>query len=485
MREAPGEAFRQGLAGLDPSNARFATEVVELVLARARGANASDIHLTPTPEGLEIRWRIDGVLHLVGRLPAGLGPNVVARLKVLSELLTYRIDMPQEGRIRTAPGTLETRVSTFPTLHGEKAVIRMFAASDRYARLDDLGLPETISGTLRRLLGETSGMIVLSGPAGSGKTTTLYACLREIVAVTAGSRSLATLEDPIEVAVPGVSQSQVNPAAGFTLETGLRSLMRQDPEVIGVGEIRDRATAEVAFQASLTGHLVLTTFHAGSAAGALGRLADMGLEPYLLRSGLRSDLPEAGAAAVHVRGGDHRPGRLPRTARDVGTHADGVPFVQRNRLPGPSRAGRVCPTRSRRDRAGRPGARRRGGDRSGRGSGSHEHAMGGCRPRCRARPDRAGRGAAGAGIGGLERMDSRFQIPDSRCQIPDARFQIPDARFQMPDSRFRIPDARCRMQKDAERSGIRNRESGIRNPPSHPAAPKKFGKRALALLRQL
>jgi type II secretory ATPase GspE/PulE/Tfp pilus assembly ATPase PilB-like protein len=129
-------------------------------------------------------------------------------------------------------------------------------------------------------------MIVFSGPSGGGKTTTLYACLRALVASTNGQRNLATLEDPIEVAVAGVTQSQANPAAGFTLEVGLRSLLRQDPEVIAVGEIRDRATAEVAFQASLTGHLVLTTFHAGSAAGVLGRLSDMGIEPYLLRSGL-------------------------------------------------------------------------------------------------------------------------------------------------------------------------------------------------------
>jgi type II secretory ATPase GspE/PulE/Tfp pilus assembly ATPase PilB-like protein len=177
------------------------------------------------------------------------------------------------------------RLSLFPTLYGEKAVIRLFAAFGRYLRLDDLGLPVEIQETLRRLLGATSGAIILSGPAGSGKTTTIYACLRELVATTEGRRNLATLEDPIEVPVAGVAQSQANHAAGFTLESGLRSLLRQDPEVIAVGEIRDPATAELAFQASLTGHLVLTTFHAGSAAGVIGRLSDMGIEPYLLRSG--------------------------------------------------------------------------------------------------------------------------------------------------------------------------------------------------------
>lgn len=286
MPEMPGTAFRQAVASMDPGSSRYATDLVDRLLLEARSARASDIHLTPTAEGQEVRWRIDGVLHRVATLPGSAAPNVVARLKVLADLLTYRSDTPQEGRIRAEPGALETRVSTFPSLHGERAVVRMFAPADRFARLDDLGLPETIADALRRLLGETSGLIVLAGPAGSGKTTTLYACFRELAAATAGSRGLTTLEDPVEVAVPGVSQSQVNLAAGFTLEVGLRSLLRQDPEVIGIGEIRDRAVARVAFQAALSGHLVLTTFHAGSAAGAIGRLADLDIEPYLIRSGL-------------------------------------------------------------------------------------------------------------------------------------------------------------------------------------------------------
>lgn len=286
MRQAPGERFRREIALRDLSSPRFAVDVVELILAEARTAGASDVHLQPTAEGLSMRWRIDGVLHEAGLVPREVAPNVVARLKVLAELLTYRTDLPQEGRIRGEAGDLEMRLSTFPTIHGEKAVVRLFAASGGLTRLDDLGLPPEILQVLRRLLGETSGAVLFSGPAGSGKTTTIYACLRELVATTEGRRSLATLEDPVEVAVAGVAQSQVNLPAGFDLETGLRSLLRQDPEVIAIGEIRDRATAEVAFQASLTGHLVLSTFHAGSAAGAVGRLADMGIEPYLLRSGI-------------------------------------------------------------------------------------------------------------------------------------------------------------------------------------------------------
>lgn len=281
---APGESFRGRLGPLDANDPRYAIEVVDALISESRAANASDIHLTPNPDGLDVRWRIDGVLHPIATIPAAFSAKIAARLKVMSDLLTYRCDVPQEGRIRAAPGALETRVSTFPTLHGERVVVRMFASSNLRARPHELGLPAQATEVIRSCLAETSGMLVIAGPAGSGKTTTLYACLRELAALSNGARSISTLEDPIEVAVPGVAQAQVNPTAGFTLEIGLRSLMRQDPEVIGVGEVRDRAVAEVAFQAALTGHLVLTTFHAGSASGAIGRLADMGIEPYLIRS---------------------------------------------------------------------------------------------------------------------------------------------------------------------------------------------------------
>jgi type II secretory ATPase GspE/PulE/Tfp pilus assembly ATPase PilB-like protein len=182
------------------------------------------------------------------------------------------------------------RVSTFPTLHGERAVVRLFAAENRFLHFADLGLPAEIEQALSRLIYETSGAIVLTGTAGSGKTTTAYACLREITRSSQGRRNIVTLEDPVEMELPGVSQSQVQPSAGFTLAAGLRSLMRQDPEVILVGEIRDTETVQTVFQAALTGHLVLSTFHAGSAPGALSRLLDMKIEPYLLISGIRAIL---------------------------------------------------------------------------------------------------------------------------------------------------------------------------------------------------
>ncbi len=284
----PVPPLAAALEQLDVASPKYASDVVDRTLAEARSSGASDVHLQPTAEGLAISWRIDGVLQPLARLPAKLAPNVVARLKVLADLLTYRTDVPQEGRIAGAPGGVEMRVSTFPTLFGEKAVVRMFAGPGRFLRLGDLGLPPAVRDELSHVLNQTSGAVILSGPAGSGKTTTIYACLRELSERSGGQRSLASLEDPIEAAVPGVAQSQVNLAAGFTLESGLRSILRQDPEVIAIGEIRDKTTAELALQAALTGHLILTTFHAGSACEVIGRLLDMGIEPYVVRSGLRA-----------------------------------------------------------------------------------------------------------------------------------------------------------------------------------------------------
>ena len=287
MPASPPPDVSAELLALNAAGVEYATQFVEALLAAARRQSASDVHLQPTPQGLMVRWRIDGVLQPLGEFPRGEAADVVSRLKVLAQLLTYRSDVPQEGRI---PGTgdCEMRVSTFPTLHGERVVVRLFAGQSQYLRVSDLGLPEEIEGKLLRLLAETSGAILITGPAGSGKTTTAYACLREITTQSVGRRSLVSLEDPIEMAIHGVAQSQINAAAGFDLPTGLRSLMRQDPEVILVGEIRDAETSFTAFQAALTGHLVLSTFHAGSAASGLARLIDMGIEPYLIRSGLQA-----------------------------------------------------------------------------------------------------------------------------------------------------------------------------------------------------
>lgn len=288
--EALADGFRRQLPAVSATDAQYVPQLVGTLLAAAREARATDVHLIPTATHLTMHWRIDGVLQPVAEFPSEIAPRIVARLKVLAQLLTYRTDLPQEGRLHAEPGAPddETRLSTFPTLFGEKAVVRLFVGAGRYRRLDELGLPGEILEVLKRLLDETGGVILLTGPAGSGKTTTIYAALRESADKSRGGRSLVSLEDPIEVVVPGVAQSQVHPAVGFDMATGLRSLMRQDPEVIMVGEIRDRETAETVFQAALTGHLVLTTFHAGSAAQAINRLSDMGIEPYLLRSAIRA-----------------------------------------------------------------------------------------------------------------------------------------------------------------------------------------------------
>jgi general secretion pathway protein E len=266
-----------------------AVAIVDGLLAASVAAGASDLHMLPTADGLAVSWRIDGVLQPLGHVSKDLATNVVTRLKVLAKLLTYRTNVPQEGRIAAGDGGVEVRVSTFPTLFGEKVVARNLPRGEQpLALLDDLGLPSEVHQTLRETLLQTSGLLVIAGPAGSGKTTTAYACLREILDASHGQRSIATLEDPVEVMVPGVAQSQVSEAAGFDLLTGLRSLVRQDPEVILIGEIRDAEAAGVAIQAALTGQLVVTTFHATDAAAALSRLGEMGIPPYALRSGVRT-----------------------------------------------------------------------------------------------------------------------------------------------------------------------------------------------------
>lgn len=274
------------LKHLKPQTDVYATQFVDQLLAFADRVQTSDVHLQPTSDGFSVHFRNNGVLQKLGEFPVGSGSSIVSRLKVISNLLTYRNDLPQEGRIANVQLGGEVRVSTFPTLYGERVVMRFFGHAGQFKRLDDLGHTPQVVAAIKDTLDETSGAMIVSGPAGSGKSTTLYACLRELVENTRGNRSILTIEDPIEVPINGISQSQVNAPAGFDLHTGLRSLLRQDPEVIMIGEIRDSLTAEIAIQACLTGQLMLTTFHADSAATAISRLIDLGVEPYLLRSGL-------------------------------------------------------------------------------------------------------------------------------------------------------------------------------------------------------
>jgi type II secretory ATPase GspE/PulE/Tfp pilus assembly ATPase PilB-like protein len=284
--------FQNQLDELARTGPESASRLVDVVLRVAARRGASDVHLEPTHRALEVRYRIDGVLHHVAALSRVLAPNIVARLKVLAELLTYRIDIPQEGSIREAAGGygVEMRVSTFPTIHGEKAVVRLFDPGGRVLDLEDLGLTSDLSSALSDLVRERSGAVLLTGPSGSGKTTTIYACLRHIARSGEGGRHIVTIEDPVEQVLEGVSQSQARPGTEFDFARGLRSLLRQDPEVIMIGEVRDPETAGIAIEAALTGHLVFSTLHAGSACGVISRLLDMGIEPFLLTSGLRAIL---------------------------------------------------------------------------------------------------------------------------------------------------------------------------------------------------
>jgi general secretion pathway protein E len=273
---------------ISPGDPRFATEFVQHLLRTARDAGASDIHLNPTADAFDAHWRLDGVLQPLVKVPREVGPNIVARLKVLAGLLTYEMALPQEGRIRDQAMRVEVRVSTFPSLYGERAVLRLLGASNRNLEsLAQLGLPPAVVTELGTYLASTSGAVLIVGPAGSGKTTTAYACLRHVVAGSRGGRSIASLEDPVEVAIDSVVQTQVNPAAGFDMATGLRSLLRLDPEVILIGEMRDKNTAEVALQAALTGQLVVTTFHAGNCDDAINRLVEIGIPAYAVRNAVR------------------------------------------------------------------------------------------------------------------------------------------------------------------------------------------------------
>ena len=267
----------------------FIVALTERILTEAAKSNVSDVHFQPEKNGMHIRFRTDGVLHKIGFVSEERIPQIVARLKVLADLLTYKTNTSQEGRVRA--GRLpeiakEMRISTAPTLHGERVVIRFFSEEERYHYPDELGLPDDVQKRLIEAIRKNGGAVLITGPAGSGKTTTAYALLRELAEHGETLRSIITLEDPIEHALDGISQIEISSQGDRTLGETIKYMMRQDPEVLFVGEIRDRSTAESAFQAVLTGHLVLMTFHAGSATEAVGRLCELGIEPFVLRSGI-------------------------------------------------------------------------------------------------------------------------------------------------------------------------------------------------------
>jgi type II secretory ATPase GspE/PulE/Tfp pilus assembly ATPase PilB-like protein len=260
--------------------------LVKYLLMDAVKARASDIHIEPWESTLVVRIRLNGVLTELVHLPLELMEKIVGRFKVLASLVTYQTGLPQEGHVPADPelGGIEQRISIFPTVRGEKIVVRIFDPSHRSFDLGALGFDDDVLQAFLKLIIKPSGLILLTGPTGSGKTTAIYSALYTLVQRAGSSMSIATVEDPVEFNLPMVAQAQVNLAHEFDYPRALRSLMRQDPQVIMVGEIRDAETASIAVQAGLTGHLVISTIHSGSTAGVFARLMNMNIEPFLLAS---------------------------------------------------------------------------------------------------------------------------------------------------------------------------------------------------------
>lgn len=267
----------------DAPVAKIASSLLEFAMK----ARASDIHIEPLEDHTRIRYRIDGILYEKLSLPTRIHDALVSRIKIMAELKIDEKRVPQDGRIEFKSGNnaVDIRVSTLPTAWGEKIVMRLLPKSGGVPTLVDLGLRGLAKKNLEIAILRPHGVILICGPTGSGKTTTLYAVLSKINSTKV---NIVTLEDPVEYRIPGVNQVQINPAAGLTFATGLRAFLRQDPNVILVGEIRDKETTELAIQAALTGHLVFSTLHTSSAAGALPRLLDLGAEPFLLASSLNA-----------------------------------------------------------------------------------------------------------------------------------------------------------------------------------------------------
>lgn len=256
-------------------------KLVNLILAQALKDNASDIHIEPEEEKTKVRLRIDGVLHTLIYFPRRMELPIIPRLKVISGLDIVERRKPQDGRfrVRVEDREVDLRISTLPVAFGEKVVVRLLDRSTAFVSLDKLGFSSEILEKFKPLINKPYGIILVTGPTGSGKTSTLYATLTKL---NSEERNIITLENPREYLLEGINQAEVNPEIGFTFANGLRAILRQDPNIIMVGEIRDFETAEIAIRAALTGHLVLSTLHTNDAAGAITRLLDIGIEPFLI-----------------------------------------------------------------------------------------------------------------------------------------------------------------------------------------------------------
>jgi general secretion pathway protein E len=285
-REIEGAVDEEDVAHLrDMASEVPVIRLVNQMLVRALESRASDVHIEPFENQLKVRYRIDGILHEIEPPPRQLKAAVISRLKILAQLNIAERRLPQDGRIkiRLAGKDVDLRIATVPTLYGESVVIRLLERGQIFTQLDTLGFPPAQLQRFNEMILKPHGMILVTGPTGSGKTTTLYGALQKI---NDPGKKIITIEDPVEYQLVGVNQIQVKPQIGLTFANGLRSIVRQDPDVIMVGEIRDAETAEIAVQAALTGHLVFSTLHTNDAAGAISRLLEMGVQDYLLSSSL-------------------------------------------------------------------------------------------------------------------------------------------------------------------------------------------------------
>ncbi|MGI6604219.1 MAG: GspE/PulE family protein [bacterium] len=283
--ENTAESRFQSAKADNPPYPGLVIELVDSLFAQAIAARASDIHIEPLENEVQVRFRIDGVLQRVNSLRSSLLEPIISRVKVLANMDIAEHRVPQDGHLelKLSGHDVDVRISTLPTINGEKMVLRLLDKSTRIDRIEKLGFSISTIELFRRLISRPYGMILVTGPTGCGKTTTLYAALGYL---NTPQQNIITVEDPIEYQIPGVNQVQVNPKAGITFASGLRAILRQDPNIIMVGEIRDRETADIAIRSALTGHLVFSTLHTNDAAGAITRLLDMNIEPYLLASAL-------------------------------------------------------------------------------------------------------------------------------------------------------------------------------------------------------
>jgi type IV pilus assembly protein PilB len=266
-----------------PMEDATAARMLDLVMIQAIRDRASDIHFEPDEKALGVRFRIDGFLYESLTLPKQIHPALTSRVKILAEMDIAESRLPQDGNfnVKLEKRGFEIRVSTFPTIYGENVVLRILDQTSPLFKLDDLGFSEEVLNHFKQLVRKSSGIILVTGPTGSGKTTTLYALLNMI---NSKEKNIITIEDPVEYRLALIRQTQINPKAGINFATGLRSILRQDPDIIMIGEIRDLETSEIAMQSSLTGHLVLSTLHTNDAPEAISRLVDIGVEPYLISS---------------------------------------------------------------------------------------------------------------------------------------------------------------------------------------------------------